>query len=567
MILRQDGSFLQPVCGLRRLILKPQDLLIMRPLKFYLFAILISLLLSSGKLHADHFLGGEITWTCLGSGQYKFQVVYYRDCTGQDGPLSVVLLSNVPGVYSLNLPKIAQTDISPNGYQAGGDTSCLNCPAATPSTWSTASLIEKLTYESAAITLPGIPPPSGWVFWYEDCCRNTIANNVSYAGQFGYVRLEARMYPTGNQTAGICDDSSPVFVETPSFMSCIGINKELQHLAIDADDDFMVYEFTSALADSGLALPMQSGYTVSQPLPGITQDPNNIVTNMNMFNGEVRLKSFTNGRFVLNVKVTSYRGAVITSEIRRSYDLVITSNCNPILGNASNLPPVWEAPFLDTATSTYTIFEDTVFAGDVVNFTKGLLEFEQFGNGNYQQGYFSVAGSQFGTNFSSDSTGCLYPPCATINIPVPASFMFAQTFTFNWQTSIAHLNTIGWNPAKTYYFLFRASDNYCPVNGSKARIVSITVVDSTVGFPVSQTNEEFHILPTASVDGAYQIVKSNNLNLKMNVVVSDITGKVVWMQSEKEVPPGTHNLIDLSNQSRGMYFVNINGSVQRILKL
>lgn len=539
----------------------------MRPLKLSSFAIVIALLLSTAKVQADHFIGGEITWTCLGSGQYKFQVVYYRDCSGQYAPSSIALLSNVSGAYSFNLPKIAQIDISPNGYQAGGDTSCLNCAAATQSTWSTASLIEKLTYESAAITLPGIPPPGGWVFWYEECCRNTIANNVSYAGQIGYVRLEARMFATGNQLPGMCDDTSPVFVESPSFMSCIGIDKELQHLAIDSDDDFLVYEFTSALADSGIMLPMQSGYTVSQPLPGIIQDPNNFVTNMNMFNGEVRLNSFTNGRFVLNVKVTSYRGAVKISEIRRSYDLLIIGNCNPILGNAANLPPVWEAPFLDTTTASFSVYEDTVYAGDVVNFTKGLLEFEQFGNGNYQQGYFSVAGSQFGTNFSSDSTGCPYPPCATINIAVPTSFMFAQTFTFNWQTSPAHLNTIGWNPAKTYYFLFRASDNYCPVNGSKARIVSITVVDSTVGLPVTSSAELFNIFPTASVDGFYQIFNANNSNFKMNIVVTDVAGRVVWMQSKNSESSTDLNVINLSSQSSGMYFVNVNGAVKRILKL
>ncbi len=539
----------------------------MRPLKHSIIVLVLAFFLNPTKLNASHFLGGEITWTCLGSGQYKFQLIYYRDCSAQNAPMTVQLLNSVIGAPTINLYIIAQVDISPNGFLASGDTTCWNCVNATVTSWGSASLIEKLTFESQAITLPGIPPPGGWVFWYEDCCRNGTINNVNYSGQPGYIRLETRMFSTGNQAAGICDDSSPVFVESPSFMSCTGINKELQHLAIDADDDFLVYEFTSALADSGLMLPMQPGYTVSQPLPSVTQDPNNFVTTMNMFNGEVRLNSFTNGRFVLNVKVTAYRGATKVSETRRSYDLVISSNCYPIFGNSVNLPPVWEGPFLDSTSLTYTIYEDTVFAGDVVNFTKGLLEFQQFGNGNYQQGYFSAAGSQFGTNFSSDSTGCPYPPCATIDITVPSSFMFAQTFTFNWQTSPAHLNTIGWNPAKTYYFLLRASDNYCPVNGSKARVVSITVVDSTVGLSSNSSADVFQVFPTASVEGVYQLFYADNDFFKANIFVFDVTGKIVWELSNNWGKINDSKVIDLSTQSRGMYFVNVNGTVKRIIKL
>jgi len=538
----------------------------MRLLKTCIFTVIFALFFNTGKVQADHFLGGEITWKCLGSGQYKFQIIYYRDCGGQTAPNSLMLYSSVIGLPTLNLYAYSQVDVSPDGFQANGTTACLICPAATPTSFAFASLIEKITFESIPVTLPGVPPPGGWVFWYEDCCRNPVTNNVNFAGQAAYLRLEARMFATGNQTAGICDDSSPFFVETPSFMSCLGIDKELQHLAIDPDDDFLIYEFAPSLSDSGLVLPMMPGYTFSQPLPGFTQNPNNFVTNINMFNGEVLLNSHTNGRFVLNVKVTAYRGSTKVSEIRRSYDLIITANCPPIIGNAPNLPPLWDAPFLDS-TAAYTLYEDTVFAGDVVNFSKSLLEYDFFENGSYQQGIFSVAGSQFGENFNSDSTGCLTPPCATIDLAIPDTFLLATTFVFNWQTAAAHLNTVGWNPAKTYYFLFRASDNYCPVNGSKVRIVSITVVDSTVGLPVSTSAQLFHVFPTASLDGFYQIFNPGNSNLAWTVVVTDVAGKIVWENLSSRKKLDNLHIIDLSNQSRGMYFVNVNGTVKRILKL
>ena len=31
---------------------------------------------------ASHLKGGEITWDCLGSGQYIFYLKIYRDCNG-----------------------------------------------------------------------------------------------------------------------------------------------------------------------------------------------------------------------------------------------------------------------------------------------------------------------------------------------------------------------------------------------------------------------------------------------------------------------------------------------------
>jgi len=29
-------------------------------------------------------MGGEITWACLGGGDYQFDLVLYRDCNGLD---------------------------------------------------------------------------------------------------------------------------------------------------------------------------------------------------------------------------------------------------------------------------------------------------------------------------------------------------------------------------------------------------------------------------------------------------------------------------------------------------
>nr|HMT30843.1 T9SS type A sorting domain-containing protein [Bacteroidia bacterium] len=201
------------------------------------------------------------------------------------------------------------------------------------------------------------------------------------------------------------------------------------------------------------------------------------------------------------------------------------------------------------------------------NFSSAALEFDIFENGAYQECIFSVAGSQFGTNFNSSTTGCLQPPCATIDIAVPDTFLFAQSFVFNWQTTTSHLNTFGWNPAKTYYFLFRATDNYCPVNGSKARIVSITVVDSTVGVESLNTQVQIKIFPNPAKDGIYSVNFKNVKDENFPVTISNINGQTITHKHFNYFKEESKGILDLSSQPSGIYILRIGDSVSRIVKL
>ena len=45
-----------------------------------LFAILVVALSLATPLHAAHLVGGEITYTCIGSNQYEVRLRIYRDC-------------------------------------------------------------------------------------------------------------------------------------------------------------------------------------------------------------------------------------------------------------------------------------------------------------------------------------------------------------------------------------------------------------------------------------------------------------------------------------------------------
>ena len=62
----------------------------MRSFKRILLTISI-LLAVAFQLRASHLMGGEITWTCQGNGQFVFHMKLYRDCNGATGPPSAAL--------------------------------------------------------------------------------------------------------------------------------------------------------------------------------------------------------------------------------------------------------------------------------------------------------------------------------------------------------------------------------------------------------------------------------------------------------------------------------------------
>ncbi|MBL0340503.1 MAG: hypothetical protein IPP71_06020 [Bacteroidetes bacterium] len=128
-----------------------------------LLFLLSGLLFSSGNLFASHGMGGEITWTCLPTGQFVFKMKFYRDCNGIPGPANITITTNVPGVPNIACNLVTQNDISPNGTASNGVTQCPNCPAGNGGN-PIPGLVEEFIYQSAPVNLPGIPPATGWTF-------------------------------------------------------------------------------------------------------------------------------------------------------------------------------------------------------------------------------------------------------------------------------------------------------------------------------------------------------------------------------------------------------------------
>ncbi len=420
---------------------------------------------------ASHFKGGEITWTCLGNGQYQFQMKYYRDCNEVPGPAALTLTTNVPGVSAIPMNLVLQQDISMNGFASNGTTPCPTCangPNPSP------GIVEELVFESLPVTLTGTPPANGWIFSWSECCRNDDVTNISNAGTIG-MGLRAIMYPYNGLPAGTCFDSSPYFVESPTSAFCNGVEVSYNQIVVDPDRDSLVYSWTSPLTDVFTTINFASGYAVNSQLPGPTQDPANSGVTLDPATGHISFTSFTGGRFTTSMKVTSYRNGFKMAEIFRDMDIELLNNCLPIISSI-NIPPIVNAPFYNVVTGLQTEYIDTVYAGDTVNFQLTYTDFQFFTSTVGQEITVTAAGDIFGTNFTDPNQGCATPPCATLS-PYPINFPIAGAFNFNWVTSCDHLySPDGTSYNNRYTFTFSGRDNYCPANGLVTSTITIVVL-------------------------------------------------------------------------------------------
>lgn len=436
--------------------------------RFVFFLLLFTI--HTETLQATHLMGGEITWTCQGAGNYVFRLKLYRDCNGVPLQLPLALrVHNHPLVNTIPMILVSQTDISP---QCNGSGPTISCPLGGN------GAVEEFVFRSNPINLPGVPPAQGWIFTYDDCCRNGAITNIQVNPvQTGFT-LRAKMFAYQGQNAQPCFDSSPVFAQLPATIICAGNPFTYNHNAYDPDLDSLVYSFAepldwlqgTAFTDvNPPSIPYWPNYSVNSPFPGTTFNPNNIPASINPNTGEIAFTPFTTGNFVTVVKVSSYKCGILVAEIFREIQVVVLA-CGP------NTPPNVNAPFQDPSTGFYTSFTDTVMAGDLVNFNISANDSEFLPIGLPQSIYLNASGGQFGTNFSDPNAGCENPPCAILTPAPPTTIGNNQPITFNWQTTCDHIayedDCLVRDNVHTFVLQFQ--DDYCPA--PSYNITTITIV-------------------------------------------------------------------------------------------
>jgi hypothetical protein len=84
-----------------------------------------------------HFVGGEITWQCMGGGQYILTLKVYRDCNGSGVSTlgQFIRIWNHPTMSTIPVNFISQSDMAPACTQVTGGPAPLSCSSPTAGTF------------------------------------------------------------------------------------------------------------------------------------------------------------------------------------------------------------------------------------------------------------------------------------------------------------------------------------------------------------------------------------------------------------------------------------------------
>ncbi len=430
------------------------------------------LLLLSFHARADHLVGGDITWTCLGGGQFQFELRVIMDCNGTiaASPMETIQVWNHSSVSSINVNASIDYDASP-GCQPSAGSAEITCAAG----GSGAYTIFK--YVSNPVTLGGVPPAAGWIFTWDGFSRSPNLDNLDSPQTYG-MTIVSKMFNNSGANASPCYDSSPHVPDSLGVLFCTGAGN-FHVLASDPDADSLVYSFGSPLTfmtatqpiySAPPAVPHSAGYSSGSPLPGNTHNPSNVAASLNTEKGEISFTSFTQGVFSTVLRVESYRCGVKIAENNFEYPITVLP-CS-----FGNNDPVIAAPLVNGA--GMPVFYDTVYAGQLVSFDIQSTDVEFLQDGaTPQQNTLTAFGAQFGNNFTDPALGCTDPPCAVMSSPLPASGSQGVLATFSWQTDCAHVKNPTCQDHTTHNFHFSVHDDVCPVPGAAHATVSITVIN------------------------------------------------------------------------------------------
>ncbi|MEN9290545.1 MAG: hypothetical protein RLZZ357_388 [Bacteroidota bacterium] len=421
---------------------------------------IVSFLLLSFWSWSSHVMGGELTYKHLGNSTYQFELVFYRDCNGADvNAVSENLrVWNHPTLTNIPVLFVQRIDLSPSCTQISGGPGPLLCGTGN-NAGNGIGAIEKVIYRSAPVLLSGTPPAQGWAFTYENFSRSASLSNLSNPSTYG-ITLAAKIFNLAQP------DDAPVFNQDPLFVSCAGQAFEYNAAVNDANQDSLVFEFgvpydyfpTGAFnpPTNPAAIPFEPGFSANSPTPGPSINASNVAAALDPNNGKLTFTSFTIGNYVVKMVVKAYRGSILVSQTEREMQLVIQP-CN-----TNNSAPVLAPPF-----NGGTSYELTVNAGDLVNFNINVSDNDLQANGSAQ--LITLEGS----------LPCTTGPCPSLANPLPISSLSTIQTQFTWQTTCDHLLDSQGQAlvSKSYHFIFKASDDVCPVPQVSFTTITIHVLN------------------------------------------------------------------------------------------
>ena len=211
------------------------------------------MLFSFGKVNASHFMGGDITYVCIGPNQYSIVAKLFRDCNGIPLPTNISV-----NIASANCGYNQSVQLS----NLNGATNSYITPLCDPSQDACVNNsgvygVEQYFYRGI-VTLPTCLSGSDFIISWNTCCRNSAITTLANSGSNW-------LYATLNNTLAQCN-SSPAFNFEPTVYLCLGQTNHFNNGVTDIDGDELVFSLTDCLETATSSVAYNAGFSGTQPL-------------------------------------------------------------------------------------------------------------------------------------------------------------------------------------------------------------------------------------------------------------------------------------------------------------
>lgn len=301
-------------------------------------------LLLTNFADAAHIIGGEMTYRCLGNGDYEITMKVYRDCQGGgagfdgsfNGAMSIYQGDSQVEFDRITMPTAIVTEVQPDINNP-----CLILPSNV--------CVEQGVY-TFNLSDPGIGninlplSTESYHIIYQRCCRNNSITNIvnpESTGATFYVEITP-------EAQGFCNDT-PTFNDFPPIVICVNEDLVFDHAATDPDGDLLVYKLCSPLKGGGTAGWTTPGnpddfdgtnpnpdapppfedvtfqalnYSPTDPIGG---DP---ALAIDAATGQLTGHPDLQGQYVVGICVEEYRNGVLLSTVQRDFQFNVAF-CEP----------------------------------------------------------------------------------------------------------------------------------------------------------------------------------------------------------------------------------------------
>jgi gliding motility-associated-like protein len=273
---------------------------------------------------ATHIVGGEMTYTYLGTNQYRVRLDLYIDCINGDPSAISSDATAWIGVWDGSTRRIISgfpREVPRSGPERVQKTN-YNCISIAPN-----ACVDHYWYET---TLTLAPRTGGYIISFQRCCRNNSISNLFDPGGTGANYWTA--IPDARNTPNKKENSSAIFKELPPNFLCTNTPLNFDHSATDADGDSLAYDLfrpytggtrtqprpnnngTGTLENPPFSqITWGAGYSTASPIDGSPQ------LNIDPKTGKITLVPTVTGQFVVGIRVREYRKGVLISETMRDY--------------------------------------------------------------------------------------------------------------------------------------------------------------------------------------------------------------------------------------------------------